>query len=616
MTEVITRPPLAALTDEQFAAAWNAADLDDPETFAEYMAEMTRRDRAEREQQRQARRDRAEQALKAEWYDAMHAQRMQAENYCRGWLLSPEAKRLNAIAEQDGKVAVSEWQLWTGPAWMVEKYGSEELKAFFQLRPRLTFAEFRRQRARAGRIQREEWRDREQITERGTEDDHEHEHERAVMAGSAARALRPETPAPQAPQRAGRAVLSGGSPAAADPGAGRDAGDGRPGRLVRGDAVTVMEAPAPFAGEADAGRPADAAGYMAKAAGCRHYRSKYGTPAQCGDCPAARLMPTRAPSEVAVPETAAVTRTAGTAVAVRDPGRIPGDQLLDLIRDKWFGRYARFPSPAALDAVTLWAAHAHMRDAEGVLVFSATPRLYLLSSEPGSGKSHVLELIGMIAPACYGLDLEPTAAGLAHSIAKERATILLDEGDVLFGAGARKSAVRAIINGGYTRHGTVLNGKGAKASRVPVFGALAMAGLDTLEKGANSETLNALMTRGIKIRMVKASGADQPAKLTRNAAAEAKQARTWLEAWAAQVRDEIAGAQPDMPEGIEGRAAQIWEPLIALADAAGGTWPERARTACTELVMAVPLPEPEGDEDLEDQFAAFAASFGEGDDLL
>ncbi|HSR24455.1 MAG TPA: hypothetical protein VLW53_12950, partial [Candidatus Eisenbacteria bacterium] len=114
---------------------------------------------------------------------------------------------------------------------------------------------------------------------------------------------------------------------------------------------------------------------------------------------------------VAIPQAAVTQPRQHADVAVRS--RIPGDQLLGLIRDKWFGRYARFPSPAALDAVTLWAAHAHMRDEAGVLVFRATPRLFLLSSEPGSGKSRVLELIGMISPACFGLDLEPTPAGLA-----------------------------------------------------------------------------------------------------------------------------------------------------------------------------------------------------------
>ena len=113
--------------------------------------------------------------------------------------------------------------------------------------------------------------------------------------------------------------------------------------------------------------------------------------------------------------------------------------------------YASFPSEAALDAVTLWAAHAHIRDDDGRLAFRATPRLLLMSSQPGSGKSRVLELLGRLCPYTYGLDTEPTAAGLAHTLDKEHATALIDEADVLFGAGKRKEAVRAVVNSGYTQ---------------------------------------------------------------------------------------------------------------------------------------------------------------------
>jgi len=308
------------------------------------------------------------------------------------------------------------------------------------------------------------------------------------------------------------------------------------------------------------------------------------------------------------------------AVAVPDAGtvttqeqRIPGDQLLDLIRDAWLGFFGRYPSPAALDAVTLWAAHTHMRDENGALVFRATPRLYLLSSEPGSGKSHVLEMLMRIVPNCHGLDLEPTKAGLVHTLNKEKATVLLDEGDLLFAAGQRHSDVRAVINGGTYRHGTVLNGKGAKANREPVFGPLALAGLDVMEKGTG-DTLNALMSRGVKIRMEKASGDDRPPKLTRKAEDGAEKAKLWLERWAAQVRDEVASADPEIPEGIEGRAEDIWTPLLAVAEAAGrdakarketSDWPERARAACLELALG----KPDGGEDVEAEFAEFAEDF-------
>ena len=306
---------------------------------------------------------------------------------------------------------------------------------------------------------------------------------------------------------------------------------------------------------------------------------------------------------VAVPLTGPVIKPAGTVARTGQP--IPGDRLLDLLADQWFGMFARFPSQAALDAVTLWAAHCHMRDENNVLVFRATPRLYLLSSEPGSGKSHVLELLGRVVPGWYGLDLEPTAPGLVYTISREHATVMIDESDVLFGAGGRKEAVRAIINGGTYRYGTYLNGRGAKATRVPVFGPLALAGLDVLEKNTG-DMLTALLSRGVKIRMEKASGEDRPPKLTRKAEDAAGQAKMWLERWAAQVRGEVADAEPEIPEGVEGRAEDIWTPLLSVAEAAGGEWPERARAACRELALALP----DSGEDIGDEFAAFEDAFG------
>jgi len=41
---------------------------------------------------------------------------------------------------------------------------------------------------------------------------------------------------------------------------------------------------------------------------------------------------------------------------------------------------------------------------------------------------------------------------------------------------------------------------------------------------------------------------------------------------------------PEMPECIKDRDADVWEPLLAVADLAAGDWPERARVAAVTLV--------------------------------
>jgi hypothetical protein len=315
----------------------------------------------------------------------------------------------------------------------------------------------------------------------------------------------------------------------------------------------------------------------------------------------------RQAGDVAVPVTGVVRSRGGT--VARPEQLVPGDQLLDLIRDGYLGFFARFPSPAALDAVTLWAAHTHMRDEKGVLVFRATPRLGLFSSEPGSGKGLVLELLMDIVPNCFGLDLEPTQGGLVHTLNDEHATVMLDEADILLGQGSRKEGVRAVLNGGTYRHGTILNAKGGKTNRVPVFGPVALAGLDVMEKDTGDK-LKALFTRFVKIRMVKVTGAAKPPKRTPKSYELVVQVKAWLELWASQVRDEVAAAVPEMPdEDMEGRTEDIWAPLLAVADAAGGDWPDRARAACRELALARP-----GDtRDLAAEFAEFAGSFSFGD---
>jgi Protein of unknown function (DUF3631) len=57
-----------------------------------------------------------------------------------------------------------------------------------------------------------------------------------------------------------------------------------------------------------------------------------------------------------------------------------------------------------------------------------------------------------------------------------------------------------------------------------------------------------------------------------------------LERWAIKAAGVVTW--PDMPAGVQDRAADVWEPLIAVADAAGGAWPSRARAAAVALVAA------------------------------
>jgi len=71
--------------------------------------------------------------------------------------------------------------------------------------------------------------------------------------------------------------------------------------------------------------------------------------------------------------------------------------------------------------------------------------------------------------------------------------------------------------------------------------------------------------------------------------------------------DEIASAQPEIPSTLHDRAADIWEPLLALADLAGGEWPDLARQAAVSLSASAQENNPIGSL-LLDIYVAFAAA--------
>ena len=56
--------------------------------------------------------------------------------------------------------------------------------------------------------------------------------------------------------------------------------------------------------------------------------------------------------------------------------------------------------------------------------------------------------------------------------------------------------------------------------------------------------------------------------------------RDLIVAWARSA----ATAWPELPAGIQDRDADVWEPLIAVADAVGGQWATRARQAGLALI--------------------------------
>jgi hypothetical protein len=258
---------------------------------------------------------------------------------------------------------------------------------------------------------------------------------------------------------------------------------------------------------------------------------------------------------------------------------IDGAALLDEV-EAFHRRFNVFPHEAAYIAVALWDAHAHLLDC-----FDSTPRLAFLSPEPGSGKSRALEVVETLVPQPMTA-VNASAAALFRSVSNPngRPTILFDEIDTIFGPKAGDNEeLRGFLNAGHRRTGVTYrcigDGGNQTVQAFPSYCAVAVAGLGNLP--------DTIMTRSVIIRMRRRARNERvEAFRARLHEAEGHKLRDRLAQWTEQARDSVMGAWPEMPEGVTDRPADVWEPLLAIADAAGGDWPARAREACVTLVTA------------------------------
>jgi hypothetical protein len=252
-----------------------------------------------------------------------------------------------------------------------------------------------------------------------------------------------------------------------------------------------------------------------------------------------------------------------------------GALILDDL-EELLGRYVAFPSEHARAAVALWAAHCHALDA-----FESTPRLGLLSPEKGSGKTRTLEVLALLVPnPIHAVNM--SAAALFRVVADQAPTLLLDEADTYLGPSSAKQHedLRGLINTGHRRGGMAyraeVSGKSVRVVSYPAFAACALAGIGDLP--------DTILDRSVLIAM-KRRAPDEHVDPFRERTARpgAECLRDRLADWLEGNVDELADMFPDMPAGIVDRAADVWEPLLAIADLAGAHWPERARAAAVAL---------------------------------
>ncbi len=249
------------------------------------------------------------------------------------------------------------------------------------------------------------------------------------------------------------------------------------------------------------------------------------------------------------------------------PGEI-ADALERLVG--YLRRYVAFPSEHEAVAIALWVAHAWV-----VETFETSPILAITSAEMRSGKTRLLDCLELLVPAPFRVVLPSEAVTYTVLSRRPRPTLLLDEADAIFGprTAERYEGLRAILNSGNRRGSPVLRVKLVGSSRTveefDVFGPKAVAGIGSLP--------STVADRSISIRLKRRGPAESVAKFRRKAAE--REARELDFDW----RGVQFGTDASVPDELNDRAADSWEPLLAIGDAAGGPWPALGRSAAVAL---------------------------------
>ena len=248
-------------------------------------------------------------------------------------------------------------------------------------------------------------------------------------------------------------------------------------------------------------------------------------------------------------------------------------ELLDRI-EMQIADFVIFQTPAANRTCALWVAHTY-----AFMAAQCTPYLLITSPSKQCGKSRLLDIMKLLVKTpfkCSGV----TAAALLRMIDQKKPTVLIDETDSKFVNDEYIAAIQGVLNSGYETGGVhyQCDGNNNELKEFETFSAKCLAGIGM------KHIPDTVLDRCIVIELHRKLKNQEVKKLRkRTAQKDFEPIRNTLDDWASAAVIDLMEAEPKMPEGLEDRKEDIWEPLFAIADLAGGHWPDQARKDAVEL---------------------------------
>lgn len=237
-----------------------------------------------------------------------------------------------------------------------------------------------------------------------------------------------------------------------------------------------------------------------------------------------------------------------------------GAQLLDRIVT-FIGRFVVLPEGVA-SLLAAWVVHTYAFAAADY-----TPYVVVVSATKGCGKSRLLETVELLVERPLA-SANITPAALYRSIEEgKEPTMLLDEQD-----GLRDGSLREVLNAGFRRGQMVLRTR-EKLDGVdsfPAFCPKVFASIGGISPTVADRSIRINMTRRLPTESVEAFR-------RRDVEPDACRIRDDARVFAVLHAVELSQARPAFPEGLDDRGRDIYEPLLAISDLAGGSWGLRLR---------------------------------------
>ena len=171
-----------------------------------------------------------------------------------------------------------------------------------------------------------------------------------------------------------------------------------------------------------------------------------------------------------------------------------------------------------------------------------------------------------------------TAAALFRAVEKWKPTLIVDEADSFL---RESDELRGVLNSGHTRDTAFVIrtvGDDHEPRRFSTWGAKAIALIGTLP--------DTLHDRSIVIALRRKLPSERAEKVRHADPAEFETLARRCARFAEDNAEALRLARPAIPDFLHDRASDNWEPLLAIADLAGGKWPDKGRAAAKELTGA------------------------------